>query len=87
MLPSMTKGEIVASKCLIGVVIDLNISLFSLVSTISYSITCLEALCVEDIEKTSLCSIDSELYAEEQSGRLLHISSCLNIFVCGLEVI
>jgi len=54
MLPSMTKGEIVASTCLIDVVINVNISLLSLVSTISCSITCLEDLYVEDIEKISL---------------------------------
>jgi len=34
MLPSMTKGEIVASMCLISVVIDVNISVLSLVSTV-----------------------------------------------------
>jgi len=34
MLPSMTKGEIVASMCLIGVVIDVNIFVLSLVPTV-----------------------------------------------------
>jgi len=51
MLPSMTKGEIVANMCLSGVVIDVNISLLPLVSTISYFATCLEDQIVKDIEK------------------------------------
>jgi len=51
MLPSMTKGEIVENICLISVVIDVNISLLPLVSTVSYFIACLENWNVEDIEK------------------------------------
>jgi len=82
---------------LIGVVIDVNISFLSLVSTVFYSITCLEALCVEAIEKIGLSgrikwvivkyNIDKELYAEEQFGKLLRISYWMKILVYGLEVI
>lgn len=51
MLPSMTKGEIVANMCLNGVVIDVNIPLLPLVSTISYFDGWIEDQIVEDIEK------------------------------------
>jgi len=51
MLPSMTKGEIVANMCLSGVVIDVNIFLFPLVSIVSYFVVCVEDPIVEDVEK------------------------------------
>jgi len=42
---------IVANMCLSGVVIDVNISLLPLVSTVSYFVACIEDWIVEDIEK------------------------------------
>jgi len=51
MLPSMTKGEIVANICLSSVVIDVNIFLLSLVSTMPYFVSCSGDWNVEGIEK------------------------------------